>query len=127
MKIRLTSVFVEDQDKALAFYTGVLGFVPKQSIPAGEYRWLTVASPDEPDGTELSLEPSQNPVAFTFQQGLKEQGIPCTAFAVEDVAQEHQRLQNLGVQFTMPPTGIGPTVIAIFDDTCGNLVQIFQI
>lgn len=126
MKIRLTSVFVADQDKALWFYCAVLGFVKKHDIPLGEFRWLTVVSPEGPDDIELVLEPSANPAAKTFQKALVEQGIPFTAFAVADTHQEHIRLKDLGVKFVTPPTQSGPTTIAVFDDTCGNLIQIYQ-
>lgn len=127
MRIRLTSVFVDDQDKALKFYTGILGFVKKADFPAGEFKWLTVVSPDEPDGVELLLEPNDNPASKTFQADIYQQGIPITSFAVEDVEKEYRRMKGLGVDFKMEPTkSEGPTV-AVFDDTCGNLIQIFQI
>lgn len=127
MKIKLSSVFVEDQDKALAFYTDVLGFVKKQDVPVGAFKWLTVVSPEEPDGTELLLEPNDNPAAKTFQKALFEQGIPLTAFAVEDVELEYERLKERGVRFHTEPTPMGPTKVAVFDDTCGNLIQIYQV
>ncbi len=127
IKIRLTSVPVDDQDKALKFYTQVLGFVVKRDIPLGEYRWLTVVSPDEPDSTELLLEPDNNPAAKVFKKALVEQAIPFTAFAVDDVQKEYERMKALGVAFTVKPTQAGPTTIAVFDDTCGNLIQIFQV
>ncbi len=127
MKIKLNSVFVEDQDKALKFYTEVLGFVKKTEIPLGEFKWLTVVSPEEPDGTELVLEPNSNPAAKAFQSALVKQGIPLTAFAVEDVQKEYERMKKLGVEFTMEPTQTGPTTIAVFDDTCGNLIQLYQV
>jgi len=127
MKIKLTSVLVDDQTKAHAFYTSVLGFVVKRDIPMGEARWLTVVSPEEPDGTELLLEPSSNPAAKTFKKALVEQGIPFTAFAVDDVQREYERMTKQGVRFTVEPTNAGPTIIAVFDDTCGNLIQIFQV
>ncbi len=126
MKINLTSVFVEDQDKALKFYTEVLGFVKKADFPVGQFKWLTVVSPEEPNGTELLLEPNDNPAAKTFQRAIFEQGIPLATFAVKDVQKEHERLKKLGVVFTMPPTQNGPVTIAVFDDTCGNLIQIAQ-
>ena len=127
MKIILTSVFVDDQDKALQFYTGVLGFVKKQDVTAGEYRWLTVVSRDQPDGTELLLEPNDNPAAKTFQEAIFGQGIPAAMFEVEDVLKEYQRLKALGVVFTVEPTQVmGPVMRAVFDDTCGNLIQIIQ-
>ena len=125
MRIKLTSVFVDDQDKALGFYTDVLGFVPSQDIPVGEFRWITVRSPEGGEA-EVTLEPNANPAAKTFQEALFEQGIPLTAFEVDDVAAEYDRLCQLGVQFTMPPTGVGPTTLAVFSDTCGNLIQIYQ-
>ena len=126
MKIKLNSVFVDDQDKALTFYTEVLGFVKKHDIPVGEFRWLTVVSPQEPDGTELLLEPNDNPAAKTFQKALVEQGIPLTAFAVEDIQVEYDRLRKQGVVFNMKPTKMGEVTVAIFNDTCGNLIQIYQ-
>ena len=127
MKIKLTSVMVDDQDKALKFYTEVLGFVKKTEIPVGNFKWLTVVSPDEPDGTELVLEPNQNPAAKTFQQAIYKQGIPLTAFQVEDIQKECERLKKLGVVFKTEPTKMGPVTIAVFDDTCGNLIQIYQV
>lgn len=127
MKIKLTSVFVDDQDVALKFYTEVLGFVKKQDFPAGEFKWLTVVSPEDPDGTELLLEPSDNPAAQAFKTSIFEQGIAAQAFQVEDVRQEYARLKQLGVNFTMEPTEMGPTTVAVLDDTCGNLIQIFQV
>ncbi|BDI30772.1 hypothetical protein CCAX7_28230 [Capsulimonas corticalis] len=126
MKIKLTSVLVDSQDNALAFYTEVLGFVKKTQIPMGEFQWLTVVSPEGPDDIELLLEPNDNPAAQTFQKALFDQGIPATAFAVDDVRQEYERLVGLGVRFTTKPTDAGPTIIAVFDDKCGNLIQIYQ-
>ncbi len=126
MKIILTSVFVDDQDKALQFYTEKLGFVKKQDVPVGEFKWLTVVSPDDQDGTELLLEPSDNPVAKEYKKGLVAQGIPAASFGVEDASTEHKRLKALGVNFTMEPTQMGPVKIAVFDDTCGNLIQIME-
>ncbi len=126
MRITLTSVFVSDQDEALRFYTETLGFVKKHDVPAGEYRWITVVSPDDPDGAELLLEPNENPVAQTYQKGLFDQGIPANSFGVTDIHAEHERLKALGVAFTMEPTEMGPVTIAVFDDTCGNLIQIMQ-
>ena len=126
MKIKLTNVFVEDQEKALKFYTEVLGFVKKQDFPVGEYKWLTVVSPEEPEGAELLLEPSANPAAKTFKKALFEQGIAAASFAVDDINSEYERMKELGVDFIMKPADIGSTKIAIFDDTCGNLIQIFQ-
>jgi catechol 2,3-dioxygenase-like lactoylglutathione lyase family enzyme len=127
MKIKLTSVFVDDQDKALAFYTEVLGFVKKQDVPVGKYKWLTVVSPEEPDGTELLLEPSDNPIAQTYKKALHEQGITLAAFAVEDIQKEYARMKALGVVFTLEPTAAGAVTIAVFEDTCGNLIQIYQV
>jgi catechol 2,3-dioxygenase-like lactoylglutathione lyase family enzyme len=127
MKIYQTSVFVSDQEKALRFYTEVCGFVKKTDIPVGEFRWLTVISPDQPGGTELLLEPNENPAAQVFQKALVDQGIPLTSFAVESVQQEYDRMSAQGVRFTMPPTEMGNVTVAVFDDTCGNLIQIAQL
>jgi predicted enzyme related to lactoylglutathione lyase len=127
MKIQLSSVMVDDQDKALKFYTEVLGFVKKRDIPLGEAKWLTVVSPEGPDGIELLLEPNSNPAAKTYQKAIFEQGIPLTAFAVDDIQKEHARLKKLGVEFTMEPTNMGMTIMAVFNDTCGNLIQIYQV
>ena len=124
MKINVMSVMVDDQASALRFYTEVLGFVKKTEIPLGRHAWLTVVSPDEPDGTELSLEPDEHPAARPFKQALVEDGIPFTSFAVDDVAAEYERLVGLGVRFTQPPTDMGTVTTAVFDDTCGNLIQI---
>jgi catechol 2,3-dioxygenase-like lactoylglutathione lyase family enzyme len=124
MKITLTSVMVDDQAKALAFYTDVLGFHVKHDVPLGEHRWLTVVSPEAPDGTELLLEPDEHPAARPFKSALVEDGIPFASFAVDDVEREYKRLQGLGVRFTQPPTGMGPVTTAVLDDTCGNLIQI---
>jgi catechol 2,3-dioxygenase-like lactoylglutathione lyase family enzyme len=126
LRIVVTSVFVEDQAKALAFYTDVLGFVKKTDLPLGDARWLTVASAADPNGVELLLEPSSSAVAKSFQEGVKSQGIPATSFAVDDITAEHRRLVGLGVEFTQPPTAMGPVTVAVFDDTCGNLIQIAQ-
>jgi catechol 2,3-dioxygenase-like lactoylglutathione lyase family enzyme len=126
MKITLTSVLVDDQAKALAFYTDVLGFAKKTDVPLGEHRWLTVVSPDAPDGVELLLEPDEHPAAKPFKAALVEDGIPFTSFAVDDIGREYERLRGLGVQFTQPPTAMGPVITAVLDDTCGNLVQIAQ-
>jgi catechol 2,3-dioxygenase-like lactoylglutathione lyase family enzyme len=126
MKINLASVLVEDQDKALKFYTEVLGFAKKTDIPAGDFKFLTVVSPEEPDGAQLLLEPNNNPAARTFQKALFEQGIPLTSFAVADVQREYERMKGLGVKFTMEPTQAGPVTLAVFDDTCGNLIQLAQ-
>jgi catechol 2,3-dioxygenase-like lactoylglutathione lyase family enzyme len=124
MRINITSVLVDDQDKALAFYTDVLGFVKKTDVPVGEAKWLTVVSPDEPDGTELLLEPDGHPAVKPFKQALVEDGIPFTSFAVDDVHAEFERLRALGVRFTQPPAAMGDVTTAVFDDTCGNLIQI---
>ena len=124
MRINLTSVLVDDQAKALSFYTDVLGFVSKTEMPLGEYRWLTVVSPDDPDGTELLLEPDAHPAAKVFKAALVSDGIPFTSFAVDDVATEFARLGQLGVRFTQEPAEMGPVTTAVFDDTCGNLIQI---
>jgi catechol 2,3-dioxygenase-like lactoylglutathione lyase family enzyme len=124
MKITLTSVLVDDQAKALRFYTDVLGFAKKTDVPLGEHRWLTVVAPDDPDGPELVLEPDAHPAARPFKSALVEDGIPYTSFAVEDVEREFERLSGLGVRFTQPPTAMGPVTTAVLDDTCGNLIQI---
>ena len=124
LKIHLASVFVDDQDKALRFYTDVLGFVNKTDIPLGEFRWLTVVSADDPNGTELVLEPDAHPAARPFKEALVRDGIPFTSFAVEDVRAEFERLRALGVRFTQEPAAMGPVTTAVFDDTCGNLIQI---
>ena len=124
MKINVMSVMVDDQAKALHFYTEVLGFVKKHEIPLGEHSWITVVSPEDPVGTQLSLEPDDHPAARPFKQALVEDGIPFTSFAVDDVAVEHERLLGRGVRFTQPPTNMGPVTTAVFDDTCGNLIQI---
>ncbi len=124
MRITLTSVLVDDQAKALDFYTRVLGFQKKHEVPMGEFAWLTVVSPDAPDGVELVLEPDQHPAVRPFKDALVADGIPFTAFTVDDVAAEHARLSALGVVFTQPPTSKGPVTTAVLDDTCGNLIQI---
>jgi catechol 2,3-dioxygenase-like lactoylglutathione lyase family enzyme len=124
MRISVTSVLVDDQNKALGFYTDVLGFVKKRDIPLGAARWLTVVSPDDPDGTELLLEPDEHPAARPFKEALVSDGIPFTSFAVEDVNAEFDRLRSLGVRFTQEPAEMGPTRTAVLDDTCGNLIQI---
>ncbi len=126
MRVILSSVFVNDQDKALRFYTEKLGFVKKHDVPVGEFRWLTVVAPDDQEGTELLLEPNQNPVAQAYQKGLFEQGIPATSFGVEDLRAEYEALRNRGVRFTVEPTRVEPVTLAVFDDTCGNLIQIMQ-
>ncbi|HEU4527069.1 MAG TPA: VOC family protein [Actinomycetota bacterium] len=124
MKINLTSVLVDDQDKALRFYTEVLGFRKKTEVPIGEARWLTVVSPEAPDGPELLLEPDSHPAARPFKEALAGDGIPFTSFAVDDVHAEYERLRALGVRFTQEPTQMGPVTTAVLDDTCGNLIQI---
>jgi catechol 2,3-dioxygenase-like lactoylglutathione lyase family enzyme len=126
MRITLTSVLVDDQAKALAFYTDVLGFEKKTDIPIGEHRWLTVVSPEAPDGVELVLEPDEHPAAKPFKAALAEDGIPFTSFGVDDVQSEYERLRDLGVRFTQEPTAMGPVTTAVLDDTCGNLIQIAQ-
>jgi catechol 2,3-dioxygenase-like lactoylglutathione lyase family enzyme len=126
MRINITSVFVDDQEKALRFYTGVLGFVKKRDIPLGEHRWLTVVAATEPNGTELLLEPDAHPAVKPFKAALAEDGIPYASFAVANVAAEHRRLSQQGVRFLQPPTDLGTVVTAVFDDTCGNLIQIAQ-
>lgn len=126
MKIVVTSVLVDDQAKALTFYTDVLGFVKKHDIPMGESRWLTVVSPDDPDGTELLLEPDQHPAARPFKDALVADGIPFTSFGVDDVHAEYERLKGLGIRFTQAPTAMGPVTVAVLDDTCGNLIQIAE-
>ncbi len=124
MRINLTSVFVDDQRAALAFYTDVLGFTKRRDIPLGDDSWLTVVSPESPDGPELLLEPSSHPAVKPYRDALAEDGIPLAQFAVDDVEAEHSRLTSQGVVFTQPPTDIGVAVIAVFDDTCGNLIQL---
>ena len=124
MRINLASVLVDDQDKALKFYTEALGFVKKVEIPLGEHRWLTVVSPEEVDGTQLVLEPDSHPAAGPFKRALVEDGIPFTSFAVDDVRGEYERLRAAGVRFTQEPVDMGPVTTAVFDDTCGNLIQI---
>lgn len=126
MKIVLTSVLVDDQDKALKFYSEKLGFEPKMDVPMGDHRWLTLVSPNEPEGVQLLLEPDEHPAAKPFKAALVEDGIPCTSFAVDDVHREYERLTGLGVTFTQPPVAMGPMTTAVLDDTCGNLIQIAQ-
>lgn len=127
MKIGLTSVMVDDQKKALAFYTDVLGFVKKTEVPLGEHRWLTVVSAHDPDGVELVLEPDTHPAARPFKAALVADGIPFTAFLVDDVQAEYTRLTGLGVRFTQEPADMGSVTTAVLDDTCGNLIQIMQL
>jgi catechol 2,3-dioxygenase-like lactoylglutathione lyase family enzyme len=124
MKIVITSVFVDNQDKVLEFYTQKLGFVKKSEVPLGEWRWLTVVGPDHLDGPELLLEPDSHPAVKPFKQALVADGIPFNSFAVEDVHQEYARLGSAGVHFTQPPVDMGPVTTAVLDDTCGNLIQI---
>ena len=126
MKINLNSIFVQDQERALEFYTEKLGFVKKHDVPVGQFKWLTVVSSEEPEGTELLLEPNDNPLSKTFQKGIFEQGIAAISFQVDDISTEYEKLEKLGVKFTMPPTKMGEVIIAILDDTCGNLVQIME-
>jgi catechol 2,3-dioxygenase-like lactoylglutathione lyase family enzyme len=129
MKIKLTSVSIDDYDKALKFYTEVLGFVKKHDIPLGDgARWITVVSPQEPNGTELLLEPNASyPAMKALKESLVRDGIPFTAFQVDDIQEEYDRLRSLGVEFVAEPTDVGASTVAIFDDTCGNLIQIFQL
>jgi catechol 2,3-dioxygenase-like lactoylglutathione lyase family enzyme len=126
MKIVVTSVFVDDQEKALRFYTDILGFTKKHDIPMGPARWLTLVAPGDPNGVELLLEPDQHPAVAPFKRALVEDGIPFTSFGVADVHAEFDRLRRAGVQFTQPPVAMGPVTTAVFDDTCGNLIQIAQ-
>jgi catechol 2,3-dioxygenase-like lactoylglutathione lyase family enzyme len=127
MRINLASVYVDDQAKALAFYTDVLGFVKKTDVPVGEYSWLTVVSPEDPDGVELLLEPDGHPASKVYKAALVADGIPFTSFAVSDINDEYERLTKLGVVFTQPPTEMGPVTTAVLDDTCGNLIQLAQL
>jgi predicted enzyme related to lactoylglutathione lyase len=126
MKIALTSLFVDDQRAALAFYTEVLGFTKRHDIPLGDDFWLTVVSPEAPDGPELLLEPSAHPAVKPYRDALAEDGIPLAQFSVGDIDAEHTRLTGKGVVFTQPPTDIGTAVVAVFDDTCGNLIQLIE-
>ena len=126
MRIHLSSVFVDDQDKALHFYTDVLGFEKKTEVPLGEHRWLTVVSAEEPNGTELVLEPDAHPAVKPFKEALVADGIAFASFAVDDINAEFDRLRTLGVRFTQEPVEMGPVMTAVFDDTCGNLIQIAQ-
>lgn len=127
MRIHLTSVLVDDQERALRFYTDVLGFRAKHDIPMGEHRWLTVVSPSQPDGTELVLEPDSHPAAGPFKAALMEDGIPFTSFAVDNVHEEVERLRLAGVRITQEATTMGPVTTAVIDDTCGNLIQLAQL
>jgi catechol 2,3-dioxygenase-like lactoylglutathione lyase family enzyme len=124
VRINLASVLVDDQEKALRFYTEVLGFVKKTEVPMGEHRWLTVVSPEAPDGVELVLEPDEHPAVKPFKAALVADGIPFTSFAVDDVPAEYERLRGLGVTFTQEPLTMGPVTTAVLDDTCGNLIQL---
>jgi catechol 2,3-dioxygenase-like lactoylglutathione lyase family enzyme len=126
MRIKLTSIMVDDQHKALRFYTEVLGFRTKHDIPVGEYRWITVTSPEGPDDLELALEPNANPAGRQFQEAMFSQGIPLAAFEVTDIAGEFARLTARGVAFTRQPMEAGPVTLAVFADTCGNLIQLYQ-
>ena len=127
MKMYIKSVCVDDQAKALAFYTEKLGFTVKHDIPMGEHRWMTLTSPDEPEGVELALEPNEHPAVKDFQTAMKADGIPFTAFRVENLEAEYQRLSDLGVEFTQTPMTAGDVQIAVFNDTCGNLIQLIQL
>ena len=127
MKIKVLSVHVDDQEKALRFYTDVLGFVKKTDVAAGEYRWLTVVSSEEPDGTELLLEPNVNPAAKAYQQALFEQSIPAAMFFTDDIQADYERIKARGGEFTMPPTDVTSSIIATVNDTCGNLIQLAQL
>lgn len=127
MKIKITTLYVDDHEKALRFYTEVLGFVKKADVSNGPYRWLTVASPEEPDGTELHLELNSNPAATAFQRAIFEQGQPAAMFYVDDVQAEYERAKSLGANFTMPPTKVTGSTIAMLNDTCGNLIQIVKL
>ena len=126
MRIYVTSVFVDDQSKALDFYTRILRFKVKNDVPMGEHRWLTVVSPEDPDGTELLLEPSEHPAVKPYKAALVEDGIPATSFQVDSVDSEYDRLRSLGVSFTLAPMDAGPVRMAVLDDTCGNLIQLMQ-
>ncbi len=126
MKIKLASVFVSDLEKALQFYTTILGFVKKADVKAGNYRWLTVVSPEDQDGTQLHLELNDNPAAKTYQEAIFKQSIPAAQFFVDDIQKEYEKLKKLGVKFTLEPTKVTGSTIAVFDDTCGNLIQIAQ-
>jgi predicted enzyme related to lactoylglutathione lyase len=127
MKIKITSVYVDDQDKALRFYTDILGFVKKTDVGAGGYRWLTVVSPEEPDGTELQLALNNNPAANAYQQAMFQQGQPAAMFNTDDVKGDHERIKARGAEFTMPPTDVTGSTIAMLKDTCGNLIQLTQL
>jgi catechol 2,3-dioxygenase-like lactoylglutathione lyase family enzyme len=126
MRINITSVMVDDQDKALKFYTEILGFVKKYDVPVGEYRWITLTSTEGTPDVELALEPNAHPAAKVFQKALHDDGIPLTSFASANIQAEYEKLKNLGVVFRQEPTAMGPVTIAMFDDTCGNLIQLAQ-
>lgn len=126
MRIYVTSIFVDDQAKALSFYTNTLGFKVKNDVPVGEHRWLTVVSNEQPDGTELLLEPSDHPAVTPYKNALVKDGIPATSFQVDDLDAEFKRLKGVGVRFTQEPMDAGPVRMAVFDDTCGNLIQLVQ-
>lgn len=126
MKIIVTSLFVEDQDKALQFYTEKLRFAKKHDVPMGEFRWITVVSPEQQGGAELVLEPNNHPAAKEYQEKIFAEGIPATMFGVEDIEAEYERLKGLGVHFSIEPTEMGEVTIAVFDDTCGNFIQLAQ-
>lgn len=127
MRVKLTSIMVDDQAKAEAFYTNVLGFIKKHDFPIGAHRWLTVVSPEGPDNIEVTLEPNDNPAAKVYQAAMLAQGIPLAAFEVSDIAADYARLTALGVNFVRTPTNAGPVIMAIFADTCGNLIQLYQV
>jgi predicted enzyme related to lactoylglutathione lyase len=127
MRIKVTTIYVDDQEKALRFYSDVLGFVKKADITKGPYRWLTVVSPEEPDGVELQLAPNDNPAAKAYQQAMFEQGQPAAIFYVDDVQREYDRMKAAGAEFTMPPTKVTGSTIAMVNDTCGNLIQIAKL
>ncbi len=127
IRIQLASIFVDDQEKALKFYTEVMGFARRADIPMGEFRWLTVVSPEEPEGTELLLEPNSHPAAIAYQQAIYQDAIPATTFFVEDIQKAYEELKKQGVVFTMKPTESGTVTIAVLDDTCGNLIQLTQV
>ena len=126
MRIRLTSVMVDDQEKAIRFYTDVLGFKKNKEFPVGDYKWITVVSPEGPDELELSLEPNANPAGKTFQEAMFKQGIPVAAFESSDIQKDFERLRSRDVVFTREPTRMGPVIMAVFSDTCGNLLQLYQ-
>lgn len=126
MKVKLKSVMVDDQDKALKFYTEILGFIKKTEVPLGEHKWLTVVSKEEPDGVEVLLEPMGFAPAKVYQKALKDAGIPLTQFYVDNIQSEYEKLQKLGVKFSLKPMQMGPVIIAVFDDTCGNNIQLVQ-